>query len=171
MLFAVRTCTGVWLVGLILSPNTSLRINTVRGKGIKRLSLCPVNRRTKRKIPRSVEKKKISYVKQNKIDRFCLETWKKIFLDNRNVLAREKNNLRSHGIWPECPSKREKVAVWDEKRFHRTKMGLKPVVPIGDRLKILIFLHKNIGHWDLQTTRKLALECFWWPNIQSDVTG
>lgn len=53
-----------------------------------------------------------------------------------------------------------KFAVWDWKLLRRTKMGLKPVAPIDDRVKVLKILHDNIVHWDIHTTRKLVSDRF-----------
>lgn len=56
----------------------------------------------------------------------------------------------------------KKFAVWNGKKFLRTKIGHQPGAPIDEWTKILQFIHDihKIGHSYLQTTRKLLAERF-----------
>lgn len=63
-----------------------------------------------------------------------------------------------------------KFVVWEDNLFRRKKRGLKSVVIVEDRGKLLRFLHDSMGHCDLQETRKLLSERYWWPSIQKYIT-
>ena len=47
--------------------------------------------------------------------------------------------------------------------------GIRVVVPISDREKVLKGFHYGIGYWDLRTTRQFVTERYWWPTVYVDV--
>ena len=59
--------------------------------------------------------------------------------------------------------------VWESKLFRRTIHGLRVVVPLCDREKVLKGFCDDIGHWDLKTTRQFVTERYWWPTVYTGV--
>ena len=59
--------------------------------------------------------------------------------------------------------------VWELKLFCRIIHGLRVVVRIPDREKVLKGFHEDIGYWDLKTTRQFITERYWWPTVYTDV--
>ena len=55
--------------------------------------------------------------------------------------------------------------------FRRTNSGLRAIPPIEARKKIVRAFHDEIGHWDLETTKRFVLDRYWWPTVHRDVNG
>ena len=53
--------------------------------------------------------------------------------------------------------------------FRRNNNGFRAIQPIEARRKIISAFHDEIGHWDLQTTKKFVLDRYWWPVVHRDV--
>ena len=51
--------------------------------------------------------------------------------------------------------------VWESKLFRRSIHGLRVVVQISDREKVLKDFHDDIGHWDLKNNRQFVTERYW----------
>lgn len=60
--------------------------------------------------------------------------------------------------------------LWKDTLFRREQDGLRVVRPHGQRAELMVTFHEDIGHWHVISTKKLAIDRFWWLGVYSDMT-
>ena len=80
----------------------------------------------------------------------------------------EMSNIdKTYRTWVRRNSKR--FVVWNGILFRKTINGLRIVLDYEERKKALQNFHDNMGHWNLESTKQLILERYWWPKYHSNI--